>query len=52
MDYKEIIKEKGLKKRWIADKIGVSRVLFSYYINGTRSMPESVEKQLKAILTK
>jgi predicted transcriptional regulator len=51
MDYKERIREKGLLKSWIAKKIGISNVLFSYYLNGTRPMPEHVEIKLKEILS-
>ncbi len=50
MDYKKKIKEKGLKKVWIAKKLGISQVLFSYYITGTRSMPYHIESKLKEIL--
>lgn len=50
MDYNERIKEKGLKKIWVANKIGISNVLLSYYINKTRPMPEHIEKKLKSIL--
>ena len=41
------IKESGLKKKWLAEKVGVSDVLLSYYLNGTRDMPEPVERVLK-----
>lgn len=50
MDFNKVIKEKGLKKRWIATKIGISNVVLSYYLNGTRPIPETVEKKLKEIL--
>ena len=51
MDFKKTIKEKGLKINWLADQIGINRVLLSYYLNGTRSMPESVKNGLKNLLT-
>lgn len=50
MNFKERIEETGLKKKWIAEQIGISSVTFSYYINGTRNMPEDVERELKRIL--
>ena len=50
MNYHERIKEKGLMKSWIAKQIGISNVLFSYYLNGTRPMPEHIERKLKEVL--
>jgi len=47
MDFNKEIKDKGLKKSWVAKQIGISNVLFSYYLTGTRSMPEHIEKRLK-----
>ena len=50
MDFNKEIKERGLKKSWVAKQIGISNVLFSYYLTGTRSMPEHVENKLKDVL--
>ena len=50
MDFNKEIKDKGLKKSWVAKQIGISNVLFSYYLTGTRSMPEHIEKRLKEFL--
>lgn len=50
MDYKEKIKSKGFMIKWVAEKIGISNVLLSYYLNGTRPMPEHIEKRLKIFL--
>jgi predicted transcriptional regulator len=50
MEYKKKIKEKGIKQRWLAKKLAVSEQLFSFYLSGTRTMPDNVEKQLKEIL--
>lgn len=47
MDYNEKIREKGLKKSWLAKQIGISNVLLSYYLTGTRPMPEHIEIKLK-----
>jgi len=50
MDWNKEIQNKGLKKSWIAQQIGISNVLLSYYITGTRSMPEHIERKLKEVL--
>jgi len=50
MDYKDRIKERGLKINWIADKIGISRTMLSFYINKVRDMPFEIELKLKEIL--
>lgn len=50
MDYKKMIRERGLKKKWIASKIGISRTLFSYYLNNKRPMPLHIEGKLNKIL--
>lgn len=50
MNFNEKIKEKGLKKTWIAEQIGISNVLLSYYLTGTRSMPEHIDRKLKEVL--
>lgn len=52
MDYNKRIKKSGMKKTWIASQIGISNVLLSYYINGTRPMPDVIQKKLKAVLDK
>ena len=51
MDFNEVIKEKGLKKSWIADKLKISNTRLSFYLTGTRPMPEDIEKELEAILS-
>jgi predicted transcriptional regulator len=50
MDFKEKIKDKGLKKKWVAKEIGISSVLFSYYLNKARPMPMHIEERLKTLL--
>jgi len=50
MDFKEKIKEKGLKQNWIANKLGLSDGLFSFYLSGDRTMPEEVKKKLIEVL--
>lgn len=50
MDFKKTIKEKGLKINWLADQLEINRVLLSYYLNGTRTMPEDIKNGLRSIL--
>lgn len=50
MNYKEKIKNKGLKIVWLAEKIGVSQPLLSMYLSGDRTMPQEVEKKLTKLL--
>ena len=50
MDFNEQIKSKGLKKIWIARKLGISNTLLSFYLTDTRPMPDEVKKNLEAIL--
>lgn len=50
MDFKEKIKEKGLKQTWIAEKLDLSDALFSFYLSGDRTMPEQIRRRLVEIL--
>jgi len=50
MDFKEKIKQKGIKQKWIANKLNLSDGLFSFYLSGDRTMPEDVKKKLEDIL--
>lgn len=52
MDYKQEIEKVGIKKSFIAKKLGISNTLFSFYLNEVRIMPESTEFQLRDILKK
>jgi predicted transcriptional regulator len=47
---KKVIVEKGLKKSFVAKKIGVTNVWFSYYLNGKRSLSLEKENKLKEFL--
>ena len=51
MDFNKRIKDKGLKKSWIAEQIGVSNTRLSFYLTNTRPMPEEVKRDLIEILT-
>jgi len=50
MDFNEKIKERGLKKTWVAEQIGISNVLLSFYLTKTRPMPEKVKRALEEFL--
>jgi len=54
MDLQEKAKIKienlGLKKSYVAGKIGVSNTFFSYWLNGKRGMKEEKEIRLKNFL--
>lgn len=46
----ERIRELGIKKKWLAKKIGISNVLLSYYLTGSRPMPDKIKKKILEIL--
>jgi len=50
MNYDLAIKEKGIKKKKIAEQLGISPVYFSYLLRGKKPMTSSIENRLKAIL--
>ena len=50
MNYDKAIAEKGFKKKFVAEKVGISNVLLSYYLRGTRPMPTHIADKLKEIL--
>lgn len=43
---KRRIKTLGLKKSFLADKIGVTSVMFSYYLSGERKLSKEKENKL------
>lgn len=47
---KERIKKLGLKKSFVANKIGIHPVTFSYFLNGKKKINELKEKDLLAYL--
>ena len=49
MNYKDQIKATGVTCKKIAEKLGISNIMLSHYLN-SRPMPEHIEKKLKAIL--
>ena len=50
MDLKEQIREKGYRIGFVADTIGISAVLMSYYLNNVRPMPDHIKKKILAFL--
>jgi transcriptional regulator with XRE-family HTH domain len=50
MDYDLIIKEKGIKKRKIAEQLGITPVYFSYLLRGKMPMTPTIEDKLKSLL--
>lgn len=50
MDFQKTIKDKGIKKYFLAKQLGISNVLLSYYLNETRPMPEHISVKLKGLL--
>ena len=51
MVIKDVLKEKGIKKSWLADKVGVSRTMMSFYLNNVRPMPSHIEQKIKSLLS-
>ena len=50
MIIKDVLKERGIKKSWLAQKVGISRTMMSFYLNDVRPMPLKVEEKIKSIL--
>lgn len=50
MDLKKQIKEKGYRIGFIAQTIGISNVLLSYYLNKARPMPEHIKYKILEFL--
>jgi predicted transcriptional regulator len=50
MDFRKMIKERGLKITWLADNIGISQPLLSMYLSGKVKMPEIVKEKLIELL--
>lgn len=47
---KEQIAARGLKLKWIAEKIGVNYASFRVYINNEALMPEQIKKAVKELI--
>ena len=48
--YLDLINESGLRKGFIADKIGITNAKLSLYINGREEMPIEIQSALNDIL--
>lgn len=48
--YKLIIKQKGLKMTWIAERLLISPASLSLYLNEKRDMPFEIESRLKRLI--
>ena len=46
-----IVNGSGMKKTWIAHKLGLSSAQLSQYLHGAREMPERIEEGLRAMLS-
>lgn len=49
---KERIKQSGLKRKFIASKIGIGSSHLTMMLNGNANMPENVEKNINKLLNK
>lgn len=49
---KEKIRLSGLKKNFIADKVGVSPAHLTMMLNENATMPEEIRNKINALLTK
>lgn len=46
----EKINSKGIKKNWIAEKVGISQPLLSMYLAGKRNMPKHIEISINNLI--
>lgn len=47
---KEKIEARGLKKKFLAERMGISNVTLSYYLNKKRKMPLIIKAKLIGLL--
>jgi transcriptional regulator with XRE-family HTH domain len=47
MDFQKEIRDRGMKQKFFAEKVGIREQELSMYLKGTRTMPENVEKALE-----
>ena len=50
MNYNKEIKSIGIRKMKLAERLGISHVTLSYYLNGVRPFPLIIEDKLKELL--
>lgn len=51
MNIKKKIENRGLKQKWVAEKIGVSEAMLSLYLSGERNLSIEKEKMLVGLLS-
>ena len=44
------LKEKGIKQKWLAEKLNVSPAMISYWVKGQYQIPEIKKEHLKKLL--
>jgi len=49
-NYKKLIKGKGIKETWIAEKLSIPRTTLANYLSGKSSFPPDIEFKLNKIL--
>lgn len=47
---KLLIKDKGIKQTFIADKLGISKTMITQWVKGDRPIPERHISELKRLL--
>jgi transcriptional regulator with XRE-family HTH domain len=50
LNYRKIIDQKGLKHKYIAEKIGVSKAMLSLFLSGQRNLSQEKKMKLNKIL--
>ena len=50
MELRSIIKEKGIKQSWIAEKLGISASYLSLILNRKRRLTEEMENDFSLLL--
>ena len=40
----------GMQKKWLADQLNVSRALVTYWLSGTKDMPENYVEKVQELL--
>jgi len=52
VDYRPLLRERGLKQIWVAQKLNITPSMFNQWLTGYRPMPLEVERGLKRIIMK
>lgn len=50
LEYKKLIRDKGLKQNFIAQKIGISKTMMSLFLSGKRNLSPENKSKLHRIL--